>query len=110
MANPMSAFGMSDHNYAMAIGVTMGESIAKDGLPGKAGIMDVMANRQEDPGPFNAKSSDLADIATATRPNGLHEFNALDYGRARVARAYRAALDPAFLARHIQGDAAAKVI
>lgn len=97
MANPLSAYGVSDQDYAAAIGTAMGEAY-REGIAGMAAVMDVIANRMENPRAYGARSASIHDVAHAPRQ--------FDANRQQFAGAYdiavrgaTAALDPEFAAQ-----------
>ena len=101
MPNPLSAYGVSDRDYAAAIGTAMGEA-NREGVAGMAAVMDVMANRLSNPAGYGAREATLAGIAYGTRRGGM-QFDAwnkavapIPYRTATVAA--QAAIDPAFAA------------
>ena len=66
MPNPLSAYGVSDADYAAAIGTAMGEAYG-EGLSGMAAVVDVMANRRARPQDYGAKEPTLSGVAYAKR-------------------------------------------
>lgn len=96
MANPLSAYGVSDRDYAAAIGTAMGEAYG-EGIAGMAAVMDVIANRMENPRAYGARTASIHDVAYAPRQFDANrpQFSAA-YAIAEAART--AALDPAYAA------------
>jgi hypothetical protein len=98
MANPLSQQGVSDKDYAAAIGTMVGEAKGQ-GVKGMAAVGDVLANRQENGYFSTAYGTGIADQAKAR--NGA-EFNAwmssekTNAAQVAAKQAERAVLDKAY--------------
>ncbi len=64
MPNPLSAYGVRDIDYAMSIGVVMGEAM-HEGLVGMGLVAATALNRAQNPGAYLARSAALGDIFAA---------------------------------------------
>jgi hypothetical protein len=64
MPNPLSAYGVSDTDYAMTVGMVMGEAL-NEGLVGMGLIAATALNRAQNPGAYLARSAALGDIFAA---------------------------------------------
>lgn len=90
MPNPLSAAGVSDADYAAAVGTAMGEAYG-EGLAGMAAVVDVLANRTLTPREYGAKDSSLASVAYAK--------GQFDTWNSRFSNAYAIARDARFVAQ-----------
>ncbi len=64
MPNPLSEYGVSDTDFAMAVGMTMGEAM-HEGLVGMGLIAATALNRAQNPSAYLARSAALGDIFSA---------------------------------------------
>ncbi|MFO1149073.1 MAG: cell wall hydrolase [Alsobacter sp.] len=100
MANPLSAYGISDRDYGAAIGTMVGEA-GREGVKGMAAVADVLANRVA-----NQKYAGYGDsVADQAKAGGGSQFNAWNSSNPRTigaylqaARAEAAATNPAAMA------------
>src|ERR687893_224171 len=64
MSNPLSGYGVSDSDYAVAVGMAMGEAL-NEGLVGMGIVAATALNRSMSPGTYMARSAALGDIFSA---------------------------------------------
>ncbi|MBQ0820995.1 hypothetical protein KBI52_12335 [Microvirga sp. HBU67558] len=64
MPNPLSEFGVSDIDYAMSVGMTMGEAM-HEGLVGMGLIAATALNRAQNPSTYLSRSAALGDVFSA---------------------------------------------
>jgi hypothetical protein len=64
MANPLSAYGVRDSDYAMAVGMAMGEAM-HEGLVGMGLVAATALNRAQSPGTYMARSRAMGDVFAA---------------------------------------------
>jgi hypothetical protein len=64
MPNPLSEYGVSDTDFAMAVGMTMGEAM-HEGLVGMGIIAATALNRAQNPSAYLSRSAALGDVFAA---------------------------------------------
>lgn len=84
MPNPLSRYGVSDRDYAAAVATAVGEA-GREGVQGMAAVIDVLANRAENPQYADAYGNSVSEQATARKGR---EFNAWMSGSPRTQAAF----------------------
>lgn len=64
MGNPLSGYGLSDADYAMTVGMVMGEAL-NEGLIGMGLVAATGLNRAQNPGAYLSRSAALGDVFAA---------------------------------------------
>ncbi|EIM26647.1 hypothetical protein [Microvirga lotononidis] len=64
MPNPLSAFGVRDIDYAMSVGMVMGEAL-DEGLVGMGLVAATALNRAQNPSAYLSRSAALGDVFAA---------------------------------------------
>jgi hypothetical protein len=64
MPNPLSAFGVRDIDYAMSVGMVMGEAL-DEGLVGMGLVAATALNRAQNPSTYLSRSAALGDVFAA---------------------------------------------